>query len=99
MQNKKEFQTYSENIIFIYSSLICGKSMKNYYLSTHVKTVHDGRKDHKCDLCEKSFSQAGHLSKHIKFVHEGIGYTCDICGHKTSTARNLKLHITRKHNK
>ena len=35
----------------------------------HIKTVHKGHKDFKCDSCGKSFTQAGNLGRHIKNVH------------------------------
>ena len=32
----------------------------------HVKTIHDGQKDHECEFCDRSFAMAGDLKRHIK---------------------------------
>ena len=32
---------------------------------------HEGHKDYKCEFCDKSFSTAAVLKKHIQNVHEG----------------------------
>ena len=57
------------------------------------------QKDHKCDCCGKSFSEAGSMNKHINSVHNGQkDYKCDSCGKSLSTAGNLKIHINSVHN-
>ena len=37
----------------------------------HINIVHNGQKDHKCDSCAKSFSQASKLKAHINSIHNG----------------------------
>ena len=60
--------------------------------------VHNGQKDHKCDSCEKLFSQAGNLKKHIDEVHNGQkDHKCDYCGNLFSRVGNLKKHIYLAH--
>ena len=55
-------------------------------LKSHINSVHYGKKDHKCDSCEKAFSQAWILKQHInsvhtKSVHENEkAHKCDDCG-------------------
>jgi len=39
-------------------------------MGTHIYTVHEGHKDYKCISCEKSFSHAQDLKKHINRLHE-----------------------------
>ena len=48
----------------------CGKSFSRLdNLKRHMHTVHEGRKDSKCE--DKSFTEAESLKKHIHTVHEG----------------------------
>ena len=46
-----------------------GKPNKLYGLPKMHKIVHESVKDHKCDSCGKTFSEAGTLKKHIHTVH------------------------------
>ena len=49
-------------------------------LNTHIKNVHEGQKNYKCDLCDKAFSQQQKLMRHIKNLHKGQkNYKCDLC--------------------
>ena len=67
-------------------------------MKTHINSVHNGEKDHKCDSCEKAFSRAGHLKIHINAVHNGQkDHKCDICGKAFSQAGDLNRHINLVH--
>ena len=37
-------------------------------LRRHIEMVHEGRKDYKCENCEKLFSTADNLKKHFRSV-------------------------------
>ena len=60
----------------------------------HINTVHNGKKNHKCDSCEKAFYQTGDLKKHIDVVHNAKkDHICDICGKAFSQVGNLNQHM------
>ena len=41
--------------------------------------MHDGKKDHKCDSCGKTFSYSGHLKTHFSSVHNmKKDHKCDL---------------------
>ena len=79
----------------------------------HIKNIHEGHKDFKCDSCEKSFTQPGDLRKHIKNIHEGHKYKpeyyreinvtaerrfhCNLCEKMYTKFHNLKFHISKVH--
>ena len=71
----------------------CTKTSFAQYLKIQINSVPDGNKDHKCDSCEKSFSQARTLKLHIDTVHNGQkDHKCDFCGKAFSQAGPLKTH-------
>jgi uncharacterized Zn-finger protein len=35
-----------------------------------VESVHEGKKQHKCSICDCSFSLKGNLKAHLQLVHE-----------------------------
>ena len=51
---------------------ICDKKFgRSDCLKIHVKTVHDGIKDHQCKFCNKKFGRLGHMNRHVKEIHDG----------------------------
>ena len=36
----------------------------------HIETIHEGKKQFKCDICYVKFSKKGNLKKHVTIVHE-----------------------------
>ena len=71
---------------------ICDKKIVD--LKRHVKTIHEGIKSHRCQICGVKFGQSGHLKVHVKTVHEGIkDYQCQMCDHKFSRSGHLKDHV------
>ena len=46
----------------------------------HIIAIHEGKKPHKCSLCDSSFGVKAHLRVHIERVHEGKkSYKCLLC--------------------
>ena len=41
------------------------------HLNKHVATVHEGKKQFKCAICNAVFGQKPHFIKHVLTVHEG----------------------------
>ncbi len=39
--------------------------------TTYISTVHEEKKEFKCDICDASFTQKRNLNVHIASVHEG----------------------------
>jgi hypothetical protein len=59
--------------------------------SSHVRTFH-------CRVCNrKPFKSKWNLDKHMD-THNGVTYTCTICGETYSRAHDRRRHILRKHN-
>lgn len=54
--------------------------MQRFDLETHHSSVHDKRKDYKCDQCSKRFSQRSNLQTHVRAAHGELVCKCDgIC--------------------
>ena len=52
---------------------------------------------YKCDRCNKSYTQRGHLNVHIKSVHLKVKFNCEFCDYQSTTKSSLKKHINTVH--
>jgi hypothetical protein len=70
----------------------------SYYgskLERHLKDVHLGTKDFKCD---KAFSQKSSLTSHEYGIHKKFkNYSCVLCNYTTFTNQELKNHFIVQH--
>ena len=77
---------------------ICDKKIVQYYMKEHVKTVHDGIKDHQCKICKRKFGQLENMKEHVKTVHDGIkDHQCKICNKKFGRSSVMKEHVKTVH--
>ena len=59
-----------------------------------MQTVHEGRKDFKCNICDKSFGRPVELKKHKKRRHDkNKNFICDKCGKGFPVKDSLKVHV------
>ena len=57
-------------------------------------TINKCHKDHKCESCGKTFTDARNLKRHIHIIHEGRkNHKCKSCGKSFSQSHHLKHHI------
>ena len=62
------------------------------------KNVHEGLKDFKCHLCQRTFYQLECLSKHVTNVHEGKELKCELCGADDfEESEELTTHVELMH--
>ena len=67
-------------------------------LRTHVRTVHEQRRDHACPQCDAAFGQAGNLRVHVRTVHEKRkDHACPHCAAVFGKASNLTKHVRTQH--
>ena len=49
----------------------CGKKLVGE-MKRHIQSVHEGKKDYKCNSCDKMFFSKAHLKRHFNGIHKGI---------------------------
>jgi len=78
----------------------CGKTYaKKASLKKHIKNVHVGIKNLKCQLCDYITSEKSNLDKHIEGRHPTFtDQTCHLCGFKVFREINIKRHYESVHN-
>ena len=79
----------------------CGKTFTNLtYLKSHIK-LHDDKRDHKCEDCDKAFISKTGLDRHVKGVHEGNrNYNkCKHCDKVFYWGTHLNQHIKSVHHR
>ena len=77
---------------------ICRQNFSGIRIIHHIREVHERKRKHQCDSCEKIFKAAEGLKKHIKIIHEGQrNYKRDFCGKFFTQSGHLKKHIMTIH--
>ena len=80
---------------------ICKEKIDKTYLKKHVRTIHEGKRDHiyKCEHCGKEYVEKKCLRAHIK-RHENVrDEKCNQCGKLFLSTETLRRHIGNVHNK
>ena len=54
-------------------------------------------KPHKCKECGMGFKEICRLKIHIQGVHQGVKFSCDICGKDFLDPKNHKRHMRKVH--
>ena len=79
---------------------VCGSVLRDkYYLSSHMKQVHEKTRSVVCHICARVLSTKGRLNEHLAAVH-GIGekkYQCDICQERFAAKQMLNEHFGKVH--
>ena len=71
---------------------ICKKLFNQQWLEKHIKIVHEGIKNSKCNQCEVSFGTSGELRIHISKMHGGKNYPCELCKSIFYSKQKLQNH-------
>ena len=64
--------------------------------------VHEGRKSHKCDICDRALASHSALKIHLLTIHNKVdskAHQCKICGKLFAIASLLDKHVGRFHEK
>ena len=79
---------------------ICKAIFRKYQLKRHLKQVHDGKKDYKCEYCGNEYFENKRLNGHIKREHDNVrNEKCVQCGKLYFTKEVLHKHVKNIHNK
>lgn len=65
----------------------------NEMLPTQIHYHKGNRRPYTCEICNKSFLQRGHITRHIRIHTCEKPFTCEICNKGFSRNENLKTHV------
>ena len=102
--SNEKFKNYDDEKFLCIS---CQKSFScNRTLKRHVTMIHEIKKQHKCDVCDKLFYGLTILNRHLSRNHNGSkdaakDYQCKFskCGKSFSDPYQMKQHIKTVHHK
>ena len=84
----------------LFSCNLCDyKAARNIQVIHHKLSVHEGRKDFKCEICNHSTVSKYNLKAHMKQIHENIKYECSMCESQYTSKTALSNHIAKVHTK
>ena len=90
--------TEKKSLLFVLLEIASLHSQEEMsWLVRHVRGVHDKKKPHNCEKCEKTYSQQSHLNEHISRFHENIKkFACDNCDKKFTEKSHIILKNVKK---
>ena len=93
---------HKESDFSLFRCKVCEKDLRSKQsLNQHQATEHDLKTaniNHKCDICNKQFTQRTHLRTHMKGVHyHKRNIKCSICVKTFDSNDGLKSHMTTNH--
>ena len=108
----KEFKSQTTKDLKLFNCKFCDKKLQSTQaLSIHINAIHEGKREHKCNFCEKSYSDKYQLQKHLlgykaykscsgkaSLTHERLKkYKCVICTKTFNQENDCLLHIKENH--
>ena len=66
----------------------------------HLRRVHEGKKDYKCEKCNAAFTEKRRLKSHLQYVHDknqNMNHKCNYCEKSFILPSMLKNHIKTTH--
>ena len=97
------YREHSNRMIKQQSCEFCGKVLKK--LAAHLKSTMcgkniDDRKLLQCPQCKRRFIDKSSLTKHIQYIHNNVkDKDCPHCSYQTYSSFNLRLHVSKVHEK
>ena len=86
-QNNVKIEIFNHNLIHFSN------------LSTHVRTVHEGKKEFKCEYCGKCFGVNQNLKQHIRIHLQDFKFKCEFCEKGFIRSQHLSRHLKTWHEK
>ena len=77
----------------------CGKQFSKSFIKTHIETIHEPSKIHKCGECSYETTRKELLTQHIEAKHEMNmdKYMCSQCDYKSKGKKQIREHKRKQH--